>query len=202
MGQYEAARQRYLEASQLADSSLRTKIDFALGNTALALGDIPGAIGSYDTCIASTVRGADLDVVRQDAALNREFAYKQAQSPSVPQGSGSDDPSSSRRPDRRKAPDRRDGDDPSTDGEPENGPSAGGSNPDDNADQSSGRDRPPRRRRRQGGAGGSGATPPGSTAQSPEDRLDSALENIRAAQSRRLPEEEPPSSASDDRRDW
>ena len=96
MGQYEAARLRYLEARQLADYSLRTKIDFALGNTALALGDIPAAIASYDDCVTSTVRGAGLDDVRSDAAINRDFAYKQAQSPSVPQGSGSDDPSSSR----------------------------------------------------------------------------------------------------------
>ncbi len=96
MGQFEAARQQYLEARQLADSSLRTKIDFALGNTALALGEIPGAIAAYDDCVTSTARGAGLDKVRSDAAINRDFAFKQAQSPSVPQGSGSDDPSSSR----------------------------------------------------------------------------------------------------------
>ena len=85
---YDSARQRYLEARPLADPALQTKIDFALGNTALALGNIPEAIASYDECIASTVRGAGLDVVREDAAINRDFAYKQAQSPRHAAGAG------------------------------------------------------------------------------------------------------------------
>ncbi len=200
--QYDAARRRYLEARPLADSALRTKIDFALGNTALALGDIPAAIASYDQCIGSTARGAGLDVVRADAAINREFATKQEQSPAMPQGEGSDDPSSPRRPDRKKSSDRRDGDDPTSDGQPDDGASADGTSPGDDAEKSAGRDRPPRNRRRPGGAGGGRTTPPGATGQSPEERLDAALENIRAAQSRRLPEEPPPASAGDDQRDW
>ena len=57
-------------------------------------------------CIASTAHGAGLDVVRHDAAINREFAHKHAQSPAIPQGQGPDDPSSSRRPDGRRSPDR------------------------------------------------------------------------------------------------
>ena len=44
LGRFAEARQKYDEARELADLSLRTKIDFALGNTALADGDIPGAI--------------------------------------------------------------------------------------------------------------------------------------------------------------
>ena len=203
LGQYDAARRRYLEARPLADSALRTKIDFALGNSALALGDIPAAIVSYNECIASTVGGAGLDVVREDAAINRDFAYKQAQSPAMPQAQGSDDPSSSRRPDRKKAPDRRDGgDDPSSEREPETAPSADGTSLEDDAGKSAGRDRPPSKRRRLGGAGGSRSTSPGAEGESPQERLDSALENIRAATSRRLPEEQPPATARDDRRDW
>ena len=85
LGRYAEARQRYLEARQRADGSLRTKIDYALGNTALALGDIPGAIRSYDDCLASTAGGAALDAVRRDAAINRRFALEQAQSLAVPQ---------------------------------------------------------------------------------------------------------------------
>ena len=201
LGQFDAARQAYSEARGLADSALRTKIDFALGNTSLALGDIGAAIAAYDDCIGSKARGARLDDVRKDAAVNREFAIA-AQSPAMPQGEGSDDPSSSRRPDRKKSPDRRDGgDDPSSDGEPETGPSGDGTNPEDDADKA-GRDRPPRKRRRSGGAGGARSTPPGATGESPEDRLDAALENIRAAQGRRLPEEQPPAGAGDDGRDW
>jgi Ca-activated chloride channel family protein len=203
LGQYDAARRRYIEARPLADPALRTKIDFALGNTALALGDIPAAIVSYNECIASTVGGAGLDVVREDAAINRDFAYKQAQSPAMPPAQGSDDPSSSRRPDRKRATDRRNGgDDPSSEREPETGPTADGTNPEDDAGRSAARDRPPSKRRRLGGAGGSRSTPPGAEGESPQERLESALENIRAAQSRRLPEEPPSAAASDDRRDW
>ncbi len=203
LGRYHEARQRYLEARRFADSSLQTKIDYALGNTSLALGNVPDAIHSYDDCIASTARGAALDIVRSDAAINRAFAYRQAQSPSVPQGQGSDDPSASHKPDRRKSPDKRDGgDNPGAGDEPETGPSAGGTGPEDDADKATGRDRPPRSRRRMGGAGGGRSTPPSPSGESPEDRLDNALENIRAAQSRRLPDEPPPTSANDDRRDW
>ena len=63
-------------------------------------------------------------------------------------------------------------------------------------------DRPRTSRRRIGGAGGGRSTPPGTRGDSPEDRLDAALENIRAAQSRRIPEDPPPASANDDRKDW
>ena len=48
----------YLEARERADRSLRTKIDYALGNTALAEGDIPGAIRSYDDCVGSNGAGS------------------------------------------------------------------------------------------------------------------------------------------------
>ncbi len=158
LGRFEEARSRYTEARALADAALSTKIDYALGNTALALGDVPGAIASYDACIASTARGADLDVVRKDAEINRAFAYEKAQSPAIPKGP--DDPSPSRRPDGRRSPDRNPGgDDPSAEGNDESGPSTEGDNPADEADQK-GRDRA-RRRRRSGGAGGGQTTPPG-----------------------------------------
>ena len=79
------AQALYNEARTRADAGLRTKIDYALGNTALALGDLAAAIRHYDDCLASTVAGAELDVVRRDAAINREFAEEQARrSPSPP----------------------------------------------------------------------------------------------------------------------
>ena len=56
--------------------------------------------------------------------------------------------------------------------------------------------------RRRGGAGGAQSVPPGARGDSPDDRLDAAIDNIRAAQNRRLPEDEPPASANDDRKDW
>src|SRR5262249_44955126 len=76
LGRYEEARDRYAEARDRADEALRTKIDYAMGNTALALGDVTGAIAAYDACIASTAGGDGLEAVRQDAEINRKFAYE------------------------------------------------------------------------------------------------------------------------------
>jgi Ca-activated chloride channel family protein len=199
LGRFDEARSRYTEARALADAAMCTKIDYALGNTALAMGDVPGAIEAYTACIASTARGADLDVVRKDAEINRAYAYEKAQSPAIPKGP--DDPSPSRRPDGRRSPDRNPGgDDPSADGNEESGPSTEGDNPADDADQK-GRDRA-RRRRRPGGSGTGRTTPPGASGESPDDRLDAAIDSIRAAQSRRLPDEPPPPSTGSDGRDW
>jgi len=199
LGRYAEARLRYLEARQRAGGSLRTKIDCALGNTALALGDIPEAISSYDACLASTEGGTALDAVRLDAAINRRFALEQAQSLAIPKDQNSGDQPQSRRPDQRRAPNRRGGrDDPSPEGQPESDPESRSPGPD------AGRqgDRPPTSRRRMGGAGGSRSSPAGAPGDSPEDRLDAAIEQINAAQSRRLPEEPPPASANDDGKDW
>jgi Ca-activated chloride channel family protein len=204
LGRFEDARRRYLESRQRADASLRTKIDYALGNTALALSDIPRAISSYDDCIASTSPGADLDAVRQDAKINRAYAYQQqAQSLAVPQGQSSNDSPKSGRSNQRRAPNRQlEGEEPESQGQPETGPSQSGPRPEDDPGKPAGRDRPPRKRRRLGGAGGSRSTPPNSAGESPEAQLETALEHIRAAQSRRLPDEPPPDSANDDRKNW
>ena len=202
LGRYEEARARYEEARARADDDLRTKIDYAMGNTALALGDVTGAIAAYDACIGSTARGAGLEVVRQDATINREFAYQQAQTPSIPQGQGPDDPSSSRRSRRPASPDRPPGgEEASAGGDDDSGPTAGGTNGEDEAEKDAARTRP--RRRRTGGGGGGRTTPPGASGESPEDRLDAALDDIRSAQeSRRLPDEPPPASPGSDGRDW
>jgi Ca-activated chloride channel family protein len=192
---YDEARQLYREARMHADRALAVKIDYALGNTALALGDIAGAISAYDECLASTAGGAALDAVRRDAAINRRFAFEQARSLAVSQDQHSSDQPQSERPDRRRAPNSRGaGDDRSSENEPRigaAGPSAGAQG-----------ERPPASRRRTGGAGGSRSSPPGARGDSPEDRLDEALEHIRAAQKRRLPEELPPASDDDDRKNW
>jgi Ca-activated chloride channel family protein len=201
LGRYDEASRRYLEARRGADGWLRTKVDYALGNTALAQGNLPSAIAAYDECIASTARGADLDAVRQYARENRQFAFEQAQSLAVPQGQGPDEPSPSRRPDRRRTPNGQP-DDSSAEGQPEASPEAGGPSPEDGAQKAADRGRPPRGKRRLGGAGGSRSAPPGAAGDSPEDRLDAALEQIRAAQDRRLPDDPPPAAADADRKDW
>jgi len=86
----------------------------------------------------------------------------------------------------------------SPEGQPESDPESGGTGPDAGGQG----DRFPTGRRRMGGAGGSRSSPAGARGDSPEDRLDAAIEQINAAQSRRLPEEPPPASTNDDGKDW
>ncbi len=195
---HDKARQQYQEARKRADAALRTKIDYALGNVALALGDIPGAVEHYDHCLSSTAGGGGLAAVRQDAAINREFALEQARS-----SLGSEDES-----ERDQVPPRRwnrpsgarkqaaGGDEPAPDD------AASNSEPDSSETGGQGQDRPGSSRRRTGGAGGASQAPPGSSGESPDDRLDSALEEIRDARRRRLPEETPADSSADPRKDW
>ena len=162
LGRYGEAHQLYQEARERAAHYLRTKIDYAIGNTALAEGDIPGAIHSYDECLASTARGAALDAVRRDAAINRSFALEQPQSLAAPQDDRSGDGSKSRKPDRKrssKTPGNGDGQ--SSEGEPESDPANAGANGENDAHGD--RNRPPASRRRMGGAGGGRTAPPGRT---------------------------------------
>src|SRR5208283_5121811 len=196
---YEEARQRYEEARDRASTALRTKIDYALGNTVLVLGDVAGAVEHYDNCLASTAVGAGLDAVRQDAAINRQFALEQAPPSIAPQGESDRDQSPSKKrsrpPGARKRGDG--GNEPTPDDSSGTGPEPGGSNSQDEADN-----RPAKGRRRAGGGGGASNVPPGSPGQSPDDRLDDALVQIRDAQRRRLPEDSPSESPGDGRKDW
>jgi Ca-activated chloride channel family protein len=201
LGRYAEARQRYIEAAEHADSFLRTKIDYGLGNTALVLGNIPEAIASYDACLASTAHGRGLDAVRRDAGANRQFALEQPQPPSISQGESSGDQPKSRRPDRRRNPNRNHDDGDSPDGQPESGQGGSGNSESEQAADDQNK-RPSTRRRWTGGAGRGRSTAPATHGDSPDDRLDAALANIRAAQSRRLPDDPPPATANDDRRDW
>jgi Ca-activated chloride channel family protein len=199
LGRYAEARQAYVEARRRAGGPLRTKIDYALGNTALALGDIPGAISSYDACLASTEQGTALDAVRRDAAINRRFALAQAQSLTISQDQNSGEQPHSERPDRRRNPNRPGGSgDQSPDGNAESDQGQGSTGPDNGGPG----DRPPTSRRRMGGAGGGRSSARGGGGDSAEDRLDAALDEIRAAVSRRLPDELPPASDADDLKDW
>ncbi len=72
LGRFEEARGRYEDALGRADERIRPLIDFALGNTALALRDVTEAIACYDRCLAAT-KDANL---RRDAEANRAFARK------------------------------------------------------------------------------------------------------------------------------
>jgi Ca-activated chloride channel family protein len=200
--QYARARERYQEARVRADAPLRTKIDFALGNTSLALGEIAVAIGSYDDCLASTARGRSLEQVRQDAAINRRFAVEQAQAAAIADTENPDDPSRPPRQNGRRGPNPRpDGEDTSGDDQADSGAGGAGTNGDSGENEE--RNRQSTRRRRTGGAGGTGKGADGHRGDTPDDRLDRALEHIReAAESHRLPEEVPPESPQGDGKDW
>ena len=166
------------------------------------LGEIAAAIRAYDDCLASTTSGERIEQVRRDAAINRKFAVEQAESPAIADSENPEGPSRSPRRNGRRGPDPRpDGEDTSPDAQPDSGPGGAGANPD--AGEEDERNRPPNRRRRTGGAGGTGKRPQGYQGDTPDDRLDAALEHIReAAESRRLPEELPPESPSAEGKDW
>jgi Ca-activated chloride channel family protein len=196
---YPQALLRYREARTRADASLQTKIDFALGNTALALGDLAGAVESYDQCLASTTARPELDQVRRDAAINRQYALEQAQSTLTSQDEDERDQPSGKQPRRSRGSQKRSNgrNEPAPDEQGDSG--SGGQSP--NA-QGDGENRAPSSRKRTGGAGGASNTPSAAPGQSPDDRLDSALEQVREAEQRRLPEEAPSEPSGDDRKDW
>lgn len=179
---YADAYARYGQARKSADPALRTKIDFALGNTALALGEVAEAVRHYDACLASTARGATLDAVRGDAQLNLRYARSLPRQPD-PQPDDDEKPT----PNSRRKGENKDGEGqrtPSPDGE-------GAQPPGESRD--GGPSGP-----RTGGAGGTGS-PRGGT---PQERLDAALGNIRAETERRRLPDEPTPGPEGDRKDW
>ena len=187
LGRYPEALLRYREAREHAGPALRTKIDYALGNTTLALGDVAEALRHYDACLTSTIRGARFDAVRRDAAINRRFAVEQVTRPSIPPDGGGDQPPPPPRP--RSTPGR--------DGETSQGrPDRKGTTPPSGGDS---RSDDPIGRRGVGGAGGSATSPP--RPGSPEARLENALESVREGRRRRLPDVAP-SAVDGDRKDW
>ena len=142
-----------------------------------------------------------LEPVRNDAAINRQFAIEQAQAPAIADSENPDGQSPSPRDSKQRGPNPRSrGDDGAPDDQNDPGASGGGTNSDN--DQQDERNRPRTRRRRTGGAGGTGKPPHANRGDAPEDQLDTALEHIReAAQSRRLPEDVPPESPVEGK-DW
>jgi Ca-activated chloride channel family protein len=187
MKRFTEARNAYTEARSRAGDALRMKIDFALGNTALALGDVAEAIAHYDACLASRSAGPDVEAVRRDAAVNRRFALESARHRPLPPDSNdasSSAPKSARRPSEER------------DEEGSQRTSSGAGTSQDVT--SPGSSRPGRRG--PGGAGGSGPAPDG--AGSPEDQLEAAVARIRESRGHRLPEPPPPAPTGDGRKEW
>ncbi len=188
LGRFDEAASRYREARDLADESLRIKIDYALGNVAVALGQYREAIEHYEACLSSKLAGLAFDAIRRDAAINREFALRRLKvSPAAPEASPNQKP-----PDQE--PGRRPPEDQGKDGSTAPPPPEGGAlgTPHDVGREVVGS-------RRTGGGGGTamGAQRSGS----PADRLAEALDRIREARDSRpgLPVIPP---ASEDRKDW
>ncbi len=195
------AMERYQDARLRAGTILRMKIDYALGNTSLALGEATAAIKHYDDCLNSTAKGGSAEKVRRDAEANRRFAIEHAQAPAIADSENPDGKSPSPRQGGRRGPNPRpDGDDSPPDGDSD--PGTGGGGPNSGGDQQDDRNRPPTGRRRTGGGGHTGREPQAVRGDTPDDRLDEALEHIReAVESRRLPEETPPDSPAHGK-DW
>ena len=120
--QYAQALERYQEARLRAGPLLRTKIDYALGNTSLALGEIAAAIRAYDDCLASTASGEQVEQVRRDAAINRKFAVEQAESPAIADNENPEAPRARHAGAAGAGPNPRpDGEDTSPDAQPDSG---------------------------------------------------------------------------------
>ena len=169
---YEAAREK-------ADPTLKTKIDFALGNTAVSLQQLDAAVSHYDDCIASKSEGDRLNQVRDDALLNKRFVEAQTQrTPAMDQL-----PSSSEtNPPTEPAPKQ----DKSRSSAEKGSPPPGGG------------DLAPNRAESTGGGAGSGVEPQPTTV---ENQLAEAVDNIKKARSHRI-DESSPNSSSQDRKDW
>ncbi len=195
MGRFAEAVQSYQSARETADEALRVKIDYGLGNALIGLGDFAGAIRHYDACLASTAPGDQLDAVRADAAVNRRFALERLQR-ELSQADEPDELANSPDGDQPNAPPRAS--DALEDDEPGEGPSD--RPPDDpGAEQV---ETAPSSPQKSGGAGGSGRNPNPPADRPPGERLDSALERIRDAKRRRLPEPPPPDDPRSDVKDW
>ncbi len=193
LGRYQDAFAGYLKARASAGPALQVKIDYALGNTVLALGDLEGAIQFYDSCLGARVSAPGLDRVKRDAAANRAFAVEHAKS-------RSETPSNAEQPPQEQAKQART--QPADEPNPTADESLTKARPAPKG-SGSGQARPgenpaaPR-----GGQGGSSNTPPPPRTRPPEDRLNDALDHIARAQRDRLPDESNPAPPRDDHKDW
>lgn len=173
LGRYGEALERYRQARELGDASMRIKADYALGNAALMADDPEAAIAHYDDCLASPRRSAALDAIRRDAAVNRDYALRR-----LKEKASEREPS----PDEEKPQDQPRPEPRAPQGGPGEGPDGDGP-------------------RGKGGAGGPEPDQRKGEGPSPEQRLDEALEQIREAL-RNRPPEMPTRAPSPDGKDW
>ena len=189
LGRFDAALALYRRARGVADARLRARIDFAMGNAAVARGAARDALEHYDACLATRATGPDIPTLRRDAELNRRFAARLLPPPPSP------DPEGERRargPSPRSSSEGKDQDEKSPEsrrpgGNQGQGGSEGGSPPGAAGASSA------------SGASGNGPTRPGDP---PDRRLDAMLSAVRKAQDGRPADLPPPADSSGDVKDW
>jgi tetratricopeptide (TPR) repeat protein len=184
LGRYVEAEAAYQSVKTKAGPLLRCKIDYALGNVAVALQRYDDAIGFYDACIAHPDRSRDAIRIKSDASENRKFAETLRNPPAARNEDGNrrvPTPKSQEKPDSAPS-------DPAPTGEssPQE-PSTGNSGSSSENEQST---KPAR------AGGGSGADSPSST------RFQEMVDQVRRSQRRADDRSTPPMSAATDRKDW
>jgi Ca-activated chloride channel family protein len=190
LGRYSEARAQYREARERADPALRTKIDYALGNVAAALGEFGEAITWYDSCLASRVPGRAYNEIRRDARDNRAYVERK-RPPNDQTETAAARPTPKTAPQPRKTP-RPEQLDSST--------SASQTPPDAPATKDSPRNRQPKDSSPKHVS--SPAEGPSPSSGSADTQLEEALGNVRDALRRRLAAEPPPSLPDEERKDW
>jgi Ca-activated chloride channel family protein len=183
LGRFEEARDRYRAARARADEGLKLKIDYALGNCSLTLGDFADAIGHYDDCLTSTVAGERYDLVRSFAQENRSFAVQQSEADASPT-EGEDTNGSAETP---GAPDGERSSDEPEDRPPDDSPDAADSPDADSAGNDPGSAAGPTGTTAAPGTGTASGRP-SRRSDAPADRLARALDSIREARERRFPD--------------
>jgi Ca-activated chloride channel family protein len=178
LGRYPEAARHYAAAYRNADAGLRTKIDYALGNTAYALGDVAAALRYYDACLASNAAGAAYDAVRDDAAVNREFVRRRHSREAPGEGPDrADNPPAADPAPPQPTPERADPQTPDRPDQPPESQAAPAPTPPD------------------------ASTKARRSARTPERQLEDALRAAREARRRRL-SDQPTPEADPDRKDW
>lgn len=193
LGEFEAAASLYTTAQRLAtQTSLRAKIEFGLGNVAVARRDLRVALAHYDACLALLGDRVDSDPLRADAAANRTYAEELLQLEMTAQPESDE-------------PDQAEGAGDATTARSEN-PKADQAEPDESDPSDDGMGgRPPAVGPRAGGAGGTSARGKADPPATPSDRLQEAVRAIRDARADALVEEDHTNAARGeavDSRDW
>lgn len=187
LGRYREAEAHYQDARRSADPLLRAKIDFALGNVAVARRQFKEALDHYDACLASPLGGPRILALKRDARANRSFTEKLIPPPSEPDAKGP-----------RQIPDREQPKPAAGKDQPDEKPKDGGQGADGPAPPpgaSTDSAKPPP-------SNPGGGSPPAGNAGTAEQQLDAMLGEVRKAVASGVAPPPPAGGPSTDRKDW